>query len=108
MRKISIHLEYQVVLPRQGPPKARDVRRAEAQLVFAVEDMNAVVVSRDGVDDGSGAIGRSVVDDQYFKAGILGKNRRYQPGDVEAFVEGRDDDERALSQCASDRATAPL
>ena len=95
VREVGVHLQDVLVVARQRPPEAGNVRRAESHLPGSGEQMHASVDRGDLLHDGTGAVGRPVVDHEHVDARVLLEHGLDQPPNILPFVERRDDDERA-------------
>ena len=98
-KSASISKMY-VVVARERPQEALDVRRPQAAFAVAVHDVDAAArrrASRSAMLPG--AVGRVVVDDQHVEVGGLAQNGRHDGLDVLALVVGGQDDERRPAEC---------
>jgi outer membrane lipoprotein SlyB len=66
--EVGVHLHHVARAAVERVAEAREVRRADAVLLGAVEHLQVVVLARPAVGDLAGAVGRAVVDDEDAKA----------------------------------------
>ena len=93
VREIGVHLEEAVVAFAQALIERLQIRRSQPELARAVHDSDVVVLGGDGVGQVTGAVGRSVVDDEDVGVGRGCAHPVQKAGEIVTLVVSRRDDE---------------
>ncbi len=92
VRAVGVHLDDGVVARVEGPAEPGEVGGPQALLAGAVQDVDLLVLGREGVGDGAGPVGRVVVEDDDVDLGHELADPTDDDGQRVALVVRRDED----------------
>ncbi len=93
--KVRIHREHEFIVPVDRVFETSERRAAEAEFSGSLQTGESRLLGSSLVAPASGAIGRIIIDDQYFDIGRMAKDLVDQARQILDFVVGRNDDQRA-------------
>ena len=94
VREIRVHLEHEAVVVFQRPGEAGEVGASQAVLRLPMQDVHARIAGGEFVGHRTGAVRRSVVDDEDVERRVLRQDRRNDLRQVLALVVRRYNDQR--------------